>query len=348
MSNIVGRLLNPKLERGFLRLIVAILLIVFLASQLPLGEKALGRLLNFPDLRHLVSVKKLETNGGSDLDAASLTVVNLGFGAAENVLVHVKSHQGHIASYGVDSQELYQIINTDLDSGVLEFWLDRFASGASIRIELVGTDFLTDTIMLSAASDQGASLPLDSPAFSDQVDSYTAEVTGLFRQAREIINETQSIREVEAWSSTKPTVAQILHIVSSNEFQTVGLAALVLILLIVIFLPDGCLAHSVSFIIGFVVWLFFSFQIPTWLAIALAVALFVILGAIIAIGTRASEGCFVVLGIMLALMLVIGGIAVWWYWFTSVSAKWILGAATSLATFIVIALAGGFQPESTR
>ncbi len=349
ISNIVGRLLSPKLERGFLRFIVAILLLVFLASQLPLGEKVLGRILNFPDLRHQVSVKISQDANRGDLDVASLRVVNLGFGAAENVLVHVNSQQGRIVSYQVDSQELYQLKRADLGRGVLDFWLDRFASGASIHIELVGTGFLTDTISLSAASDQGVSFPLDLPSFSAQVDLYTAEVSGLFRQAGGAIKETQSIREAKAWSSTKPVVLQIFQIISSNEFKTVSLAALVLTLLIVIFLPDGCLTYSVSFITGSVVWLFSSFQIPTWSAITLAMALLILLGVMLTMATGASEGCLKVFGIALVL-LVIGGGAVWWYlyYFDTVSAKWVLGPATSLFTFVIIALSGGFQPENIK
>jgi len=353
ISNIVGRLLSPKLERGFLRFIVAILLLVFLASQLPLGEKILGRILNFPDLRHQVSVKISQDANRGDLDVASLRVVNLGFGAAENVLVHVNSQQGRIISYQVDSQELYQLKRADLGRGVFDFWLDRFASGASIRIELVGTGFLTDTISLSAASDQGASLPLDLPSFSGQVDLYTSEVSGLFRQAMGVIKETQSIREAKAWSSTKPVVLQILQILSSNEFKTVSLAALVLIILIVIFLPDGCLTYSISFITGFVVWLFFSFQIPALsaitLAIAFLIALSILFGVMITIATGALEGCLKVFGIALVLILAMGGVAVWWFWWDldyPVSAKWILGPATSLLTFVIIVLSGGFQPES--
>jgi len=177
-------------------------------------------------------------------------------------------------------------------------------------------------------------------------------VSGLFRQAIGVIEETQSIREAKAWSSTIPVVLQIIQIISSNEFQTVSLAALVLILLIVIFLPDGCLTYSVSFITGFVVWLFFSVQIPAWsaitLAIALLIALLILFDVMITIATGAPEGCLTVFGMGLVLILVMGSIAVWWFWWDldyPVSAKWILGPATSLFTFIIIALSGGFQPE---
>jgi hypothetical protein len=335
-EKVVNRILNPKLDRGFFRFITAILLIVFLVAQLPWVERLLwGKILNFPDLRHHSS---LSTSGENNLASANLEVINLGFGTAREVLVHVHCGSGSIVDYHIDSQELYQIKNADLGNSVLDIWLDRLAPGASIRIELVATGLTTDSIQVSATSNQGTSIPTDLPSFSGQTDDYVTKTIGLFSQVGQIIGRSQTAHEVKTWISSKTIPNQIYGIVRSPEFQTVVLAALILIVLIIAFLPDGWTIFLVPLITAAIVWLFFDFQIPTWWAITAAIIALMLCGIVIhvfVIDLRRLSGCEILLG----LIFVIGCFGIWWYWHTTMSARWVLGIVTGLATFTILMLA---------
>jgi len=229
-------------------------------------------------VRHQVIVNSSNDEG---LDSARLIVINSGFGTAKNVLIHVNAQYGQIVDYRIDSQELHELKTVDLENGVIDIWLDRFASGARVQIELTGRGFLTNTILVSAVSDQGASIPADAMTFSGQVDTYTNKVVELYDEATRYISETPAVTKFKNWVLTNSTFAEWYHTIGSSEFQTVALAASILILLILIFVPDGCLVVlGVPFITGFVVWAFFDFPLPTWITIAaltiLAVGVFYI------------------------------------------------------------------------
>lgn len=354
MDKIFERLsstLTPS--RYFFRVVTAGLLIVILLSQFPWTEKLFVRILDFPDLRHQVGPDVSKKTG---LDSTKLKVVNLGFGRAENVLVHVSVRQGNIGSYQIDSQELYKMKTTDLKGGVLDIWLDRLGSGASVDIELTGKltgltgkDFVTNTVMMSVVSDQGSSIPGIDPSksFSGQVGTYKAKVTGVFSETRKIIWEAPSVQGIRNWISTRPMFAEMLKMGSKHEFQTVSLAALIIIFLIVIFLPDGFML-LIPLITGSIVWLFFDFQISAREAIVIAIIVFILYyvwGAIVAGGMEEPAGCFGGFGIWLVLNLVVGGIAALWYGDAMVSAKWVLGLTTVFITFIVIWIISGLSGE---
>ena len=134
---------------------------------------------------------------------------------------------------------------------------------------------MTDTLFLSATSDQGSSIDIDSPSFLSQVDDYVTRVTTLFSKAGRIIGEASSVQKLRRWASSMPEVSESLLIIQSDEFQTVGLAALVIILLIVLFLPDGFVL-VIPFMVGFVVWLFFDLAVSVVAAFLTFVAMAIV------------------------------------------------------------------------
>lgn len=327
LGKILERLASFTPSRYLFRVVIAALVTIILVSQFPWTEKLLGRILNFPDLRHHISLGVSKEVG---LDTARLTVVNLGFGIAENVLIHVSVRRGDIVGYQIDSQELYEMKTDDLENGMLDISLDRLASGASVYIELTGTEFVTNTVLLSAVSDQGSSTTTESPSFSGQVDTYTTRMTVLFRKAGGNIWEAPSIREIRSKASGKP----VFRIVESQEFRTVGLAALIVIFLIVVFLPEGFWL-IIPFITGLFVWLFFNLYIPTWWTVAV-ITIALLLTTALTEGIGGGVKIPALLGIS-----AIGGFFVWWYWYDTMSINWILGLMTSFLTFIIILLMSG-------
>jgi hypothetical protein len=239
--------------KAALRIIAVALLVVLLVSQFPWMNSLVGRLLNFSDLRHRISLDETSESG---LSSVRFEVVNQGFGKAENVVVHICAPGSNVTLDGVDSQELYEIRNTDPQRGVIDILLDRLTAGASIQVELTGVGFVTDTLSLSAASDQGSSISIDSPGFSD----YVKNTTELFSEAGRIVWEAPPVQELKRQASNTSGVSDLLLAFQNYEFQRVALAALIVIIVIVLFLPDEYML-LIPFILGFVVWLFF--EIPT-------------------------------------------------------------------------------------
>jgi hypothetical protein len=268
-------------------------------------------------------------SSNEETDSASLTVANLGFGAATNVLIHVKTKHCQLAHYEINSQELYQERTADLDGGEFDFWLDRLGSGARVQIELIGSGLITDAISLSAVSDQGASSTIDSLTFSGQAEAYRQRFTSVFGEAAIIIRESPAVQEMGDWVSAQPVLAKTIEIVASHEFQTVGLAALVVVFLIAIFLRDTYVLWLTSLIIGFVAWLFFDFYIPSYWLVLVLMGL-----AITAVSLSEMGDTF---EILTALAILGGGLlAISWYWNDTVSGRWIAFIVASLVTLVII------------
>lgn len=327
-------------SRYFFRVIAAGFLIVILVSHIPSTRNLLGPILRFSDLRHQVN---LSTPTDSFLDSARLSVFNSGFGSAKNVVIHVNVQDGVIVRYQVDSQELYEAKTIDLENGVLNLWLDRLASGAKVDIEIIGTNFATDTVSLSAVSDQGSSVTIDSPNPLAQVDAYVPRLTRLFREAGEVFWQAPSMRGIKNRVSTTPALNRTLQVVRSDEFRTVGLAALIISCLIVIFLPEGFMLF-IPFIAGFIVWLFFDFRIPTWWIIAALtlIILFVIL-FIIAASDEMTRGKT---GLALFTILAVGSFGIRRYWNDTMSITWLISLATVFLTSIIIGVLALLSEET--
>jgi len=329
-TRIGERLSNLTPNRFVFRLLAISLLLAILISRSSWVGRLASKLLNFPELRHRVSV---DMPSNEEMASASLTVSNLGFGAATNVLIHVKTEQCHLAHYEIDSQELYQERTADIEGGEFNVWLDRVASGARVEIELIGTGLVTDAISLSAVSDQGASNTIDSPTFSGQAEAYRQRLSGVFGEAAIIIKDSPPVHEVGDWVSARPVLAKTIETIASHEFKTVGLAALIVIFLMAIFLRDTYFLWLTSLIIGFVAWLFFDFHVPSYWLVLLLGGL-----AIVVIFLSERNSAFKILTAIAILGVVL--LAVSRYWNGTVSGRWIAGIVASLVTLVMITTSG--------
>jgi len=114
---------NISIDKYLFRFLIGIFIFVFLISQLYSSQLIFSKLLKHPELRHFGRIAKLGEN--DQQFKLTAVVMNRGFGPAHNVLVHVSVPDGKITNFKVDSQELYSLMDSDLQSGQLDIWLDR-------------------------------------------------------------------------------------------------------------------------------------------------------------------------------------------------------------------------------
>jgi len=132
--------------------------------------------------------------------------MNRGFGPAHNVLVHVSVPDGKITNFKVDSQELYSLMNSDLQSGQLNIWLDRLASNAKIEIFLTGTfsEAASGTISISAASDEGSSIISDVPTLTEELSEYVWQTYDLLVRAKNYAAGLDKVQSISEWLHSWP------------------------------------------------------------------------------------------------------------------------------------------------
>ena len=340
--DILKRLANPRLSRSYGRFVAGLLLLFALVTQTPWLHQLWGKFAGFPELRHDVSVIKHTDPERADLVSAHVLVVNAGQGAAENVLISMSAPQADFLEYQVQSQELYKIESEDLSAGVLKIWLDRLTSGAAIGIKLTGTMLTTDTLTLSAASDQGVSMPIVEQTMATQFSNLTDEVAQVFDETGKVLEETQAVRGAADWISDDSYLSQFLETVKSEAFRKVGLTFLVLAALILIFLPESCSGCAIPLLVGLIIWLFFDFPIPKPWAVGLVtiVVLAVLWGSTLVDDDLVSFGCVAMIVVIVAAL-----VCAWWFWHSTVTARWVVAPAAVLAFWFAVAY-GTPTPQS--
>jgi len=329
--NLLGR--KVSIDRYLFRLIIIGLLIAFIVSQVFWAGRLFARIWNFPELRHRIVVQPSSTDNPS---LAQLSVVNLGFGSAENVLIHVRSGS-RIYWHQIDAQELYEIKTLDLKRGVMNIWLDRLASGAWVEITIAGENLSQERVQLSVASDQGTSVSIEQQTFSDQVEEYAGSVTDLFREAWHIAVTTERAQEVSEWISTKPSLVGHWEVFTSYEFKTVALAMLILVLLVGLFFHYEHFILAVFASTWVLTWLFIDLEIPLSLIIGLGGLVALRIFSFISEGTYDEQVSFFLVVAFLALMAGVG-FFIWWFWYIWVSADWLLGILAAGAVTLIIIL----------
>ena len=324
------------------RLIVGGLVIAFVASQFLWAGRLFARIWNFPELRHQLVLRSSENEGTS---IASVTVSNLGFGAAENVLVHINSRGRAILSYNVDAQELYEVKSIDLENGVIDIWLDRIAPGARIEIVVEAQQLSENSLRLSAASDHGTSMSIDNKTFSDQIKGYVGTTTRLFEEAYEIVANSEAIQQVDTWITKHSDVASFLKVVSSDEFRTVGLALLLLTIVIGLFFSYKHFMFCVAAGAWFLTWIFFfDVRIP---AAAVIIPVGGVVGAFLLSLVYAEEDDATTAYFGILVVLVIMAL-VWRTWGQSVSASAFVGLVVAFIMSLIIDWAGIFKESKDK
>lgn len=242
---------NPRLFRSIALLLIAGVLI----SKFPWVNGVLGRMLDLPELRHATNFVQRD-DGATDFTA---TLINFGQVKAENILLHIDAN-AKIDQYDIQSQELYEIKEIDLDSGKINVSMERLAPGATVEIKITGVGFIQENVDFSATHDQGISLNSTSPSFTSQVNEYATSVTDLFSESGQIISSKVSLtQKISNWGNEISGWPNLVSTVQNKSFQTVFTTTLLVCLLIGLFLPD--LFIFTPFITTFVIWLFSDFQI---------------------------------------------------------------------------------------
>ena len=235
------------------RVIGIMILATLLISKFPWINGLLARVLDTPDIRHNITVSYDSTN---NQNIADIVVVNLGQVKADNVLIHFRIISGYLATYLVESQELYEERQIDLQNGAINIWLQRIAPGASVHLKVAGV-FDVQNINFSATSDQGASISSELPSFSSQVNTYSSSMMGIYEKTMTVIrNRAPSFQnKLAQWSQSIIGFSTLIELIKSDDFRTILSAVVLLSLFIALFLPKVVwlipfLAASGMFVIG--------------------------------------------------------------------------------------------------
>jgi len=321
-------------SRYLFRRIITGLLIAFIVTQVLWAGKLFARIWNLSELRHQVVV---QPSSGDNLDLAQFSVVNRGFGPAENVFIHINTRGSHIRWHQIDAQELYEIKTLDLEQGVINIWLDRLASDAWVEITIRGENLSQDGIRLSAASDEGTSVAIEQQTFTDQAQEYVGLITDFYSEAWYIVINSEAVQEASEWISTKPSLAGYLEVVKGNEFQKVGLAVLILVLIFGSFFRYGHFLLAVFIGTCFLILLFFDFDMEIqviWGIVPIAV---VMIGGFIVwlFGDDTNSLILSLLLLLVGLIFLILG-----FWDVWVPLVWVMSVIVAgVVTFIVWLLA---------
>lgn len=336
-------LLQQKLtlDRFFFRLVITGLVIAFLVSQFSWAGRLFARIWNFPELRHCVA---LQPSSEDNMSTVQLSITNSGFGSAEKVLIHINAIDSQILRYQIDAQELYEIKTANLEQGIFDIWLDRLASGARVDILIAGESLTPEKVRLSAASNQGSSLPIEHDTFSDQVREYSGSTKGIFSQSWSIVVRSTAFQKASDWFSTKPFLVHFLEIVKGDEFHTVGLAVLIIVLIVGLFFSYKHFIIAAVTGTWFLTWLFFfSVEIPIkWVTIPVGVLIAKVVW--VWFDDYLDDDKLRIL--LFALVLACLGFLILFFWNNSVSASWILGIFASYVVVRIIDLAEILPPLS--
>ena len=134
------------------------------------------------------------------------------------------------------------------------------------------------------------------------------------------------------------------EIVTSETFQTVVLAALILAALIIMFLPENCSGCGIPFLAFIIIWLFFDFPIPKpW-----AVGLITIMTLAFLWGPFFVDTKWRYVGYSGTVVIIVAApICFWWFWHSTVTARWVVAPAIFFALWLATAY-GTPIPESSK
>lgn len=250
---------NIAINKYLFRFIIGIFIFVFLVSQLYSGQFIFSKLLKHPELRHFAYITRFRENNRKFRLTAG--VVNRGFGPAHNVLVHVSIPGGEITSFRVDSQELYSLVNSDLQGGQLNIWLDRLTSNAKIEISLIGTfnKAAPSAISVSAASDEGSSLNYDIPTLTEELSGYVWRTCELFVRAKNYVVGLDKVQNIGEYLHSQP----VYRTLTSEEMADIILAGLLIIFIFWTFVRRKSRVALIAGIIAtLLTWLIADFTLP--------------------------------------------------------------------------------------
>ena len=252
---------NIAINKYLFRFIIGIFIFVFLVSQLYSGQFIFSKLLKHPELRHFAHITRFRENNRKFRLTAG--VVNRGFGPAHNVLVHVSIPGGEITSFRIDSQELYSLVNSDLQGGQLNIWLDRLTSNAKIEISLIGTfnKAAPSAISVSAASDEGSSLNYNIPTLTEELSGYVWQTYELFGRAKNYVAGLDKVQNISKYSYSQSAYKAL-----TSKGVTVTDVVLASLLIIFFFWTFARRKSRVALIAGIIValltWLIADFTLP--------------------------------------------------------------------------------------
>lgn len=329
MGNILSEFIKPlvdlKLSRQLFRALAIAGLLLIALSQITWGSNVFARIFGFPELRHSITQETVDSSGNKSY---KLTVVNLGLTMAKNVVIHVYIQNADNISYYVNSQELYEVKNADLETGIIDIWLERLAPGANISLQLILKAAGNDSIAVSAVADSGTSVGLDTHTFSQQVASYSAGIRGLFGDAWQLVRQRPVALSLAQLSTKQSWVGNVIRTVQSQDFKTIGLATLIIILAVAAFFPDAS-GLVIPLLTSTLVVLFVEWRIPAWPVVIIA-AIYITLAAI-----RAAEGgCLAYLAGIIPMLLGVILAVVWRN--ETLSANWFLVPATFILTALFV------------
>lgn len=334
--NILQQRLN--INRYLFRLIIAALLIAFLATQFFWAGRLFARIWNFPELRHRVEAPPPSE---TELNFAQLSVTNRGFGAAENVLIHINTRGSRIQWYQIDSQELYELKTLDMGQGVIDIWLDRLTSGAQVQINIAGENLSRERVALTATSDQGISAPYEVETFSDQATAYSGSAKGLFSNAWQIAVNSNAVQNVLKGIPPDSPLVDFLNVLGSHEFQIVSLAILIPVLVVGIFF--GYVHFLVAVFAGdwLLSWMFFDQISFSWLigSIGLGVVAWTWRRYFSRLTEELSLLGDIFVAMALLLLLIALGWAIWWWWFVWLPVDLLTSALAGLSIVSIIYVA---------
>ena len=253
--------LAQAVTRNLVRAAGILIVGIYLLSIIPATRPFMGELWPLPNLFH--QILYLVTNDGQ-VRQANFTVANEGVGPADEVYINIDALQPRLTSYRIIPQEAYQIVEADLQKGVIRIALERMAAGSVVEV-LVESDqnlSLSD-IYFSVASKSGASQGRPPERRSDPLLGLRyIPPSGPLKQTAEVLFKNMAINVGQ--SPKTLTGDDIVAIILSPDFLRLAAAALMIAIL------AGMIFNSLVYqgvflaeilLLTFV--FFYPYQIPT-------------------------------------------------------------------------------------
>ena len=178
---------NPQ----FFRAIAVLLGLGFVMAKMPWVNHAVGQSIGIADLRHSVIFEQIASEKN---DVLIVRAINVGQKKAENIVVSIrgKSRENLFKDLNIDSDEVYEVLSSDLTRQEIIIQLPRLAPGAEFTCRVDGWFNRPESIKVSIVSDQGKSLSMDLPALNAQMNSYTRALENLYTKTFSLLRERLS------------------------------------------------------------------------------------------------------------------------------------------------------------
>jgi hypothetical protein len=182
-------------SRIFLRAILGLVILIFIASVLPVARGIYDHFFPRPELRITESSPSQESHAGNEkLYRFEAVVENRGNSTAEHVYVSASLPGGQIKRYEVFADYPYtETQNTDTSRGYLLLGLERLSPGARITVHLWGSrgELVQSSRVFAAVYDAGSAPGTEELSSEERIRGFIDEILTNLEESRDwVIDKT--------------------------------------------------------------------------------------------------------------------------------------------------------------